>query len=88
MSGRWWEVFVEGDDRTLGDIKCVKYTLHPTFPEPVRTVCRRGSQSGRGFPLSSNGWGTFNVGVEVTFNDGDARYLTHELIFGSAAPRK
>jgi len=38
-SGRWnWTIFIDADAATLRQIKCVEYTLHPTFPNPVRTV--------------------------------------------------
>jgi transcription initiation factor IIF auxiliary subunit len=88
-SGRWdWQLFIEGDDKTLGEVKCVKYTLHPTFPNPVQTICARGSAGGRGFQLSSNGWGTFTAGVEIQFKDGDVRRLTHDLVFTNGAAQK
>jgi transcription initiation factor IIF auxiliary subunit len=81
--GQWdFEIFVEADDPTLARIRCVKYTLHPTFPDPVRTVCKRGDKPGRGFALAAHGWGTFVVGVEVTFDNGETRTLAHELKFG------
>ena len=88
-NGRWdWQIFIEGDDRTLAEVKCVTYTLHPTFPDPIRMVCAKGTVSGRGFQLSSNGWGTFSVGVDIQFKDGDVRRLTHDLVFTSGAARK
>jgi transcription initiation factor IIF auxiliary subunit len=59
--GRWaWSVFVDADAETLRQIECVEYTLHPTFPNPVRRVC---NQSKTGFALSTNGWGTFRLAV-------------------------
>lgn len=80
--GRWdWSVFIVSDDKNLEEVKCVEYTLHPTFPKPVRMICNRGSTPGRGFFLNSNGWGTFNVGIKVIFKDGDVRYLKHQLSF-------
>lgn len=88
-SGRWdWELFLETDGKTLSEIKCVKYTLHPTFPQPERLVCVPGSDPARGFPLASNGWGTFTVGVEIQFKDGDARRVAHDLAFAPLAPVK
>src|SRR6516165_7227020 len=39
-AGRWdWTIFVDADPNTLEQIDCVEYTLHPTFPNPVRKVC-------------------------------------------------
>jgi transcription initiation factor IIF auxiliary subunit len=79
---RWdWTVFIVADDETLDEIKCVEYTLHPTFPDPIRMICNRGSASGKGFFLNSNGWGTFSIGVKVVFKDGDIKYLKHKLSF-------
>lgn len=81
--GRWdWKVFVIADEKTLNEIKCVEYTLHPTFQNSVRRICRPGSLQGQGFSLSSNGWGTFTIGIEVLFRDGQSRFLKHELRFG------
>ncbi len=81
-SSQWnWTVYIASDDVTLNDVECVEYTLHPTFPDPVRRVCAKGSTRGEGFPLSSSGWGTFTIGVKVMFKDGDVRLLKHQLDF-------
>lgn len=76
-----WTVFIVSDDKTLSEVECVEYTLHPTFPNPVHEVCNKGSTSGRGFFLNASGWGTFSIGVKVIFRDGDVRYLEHQLSF-------
>jgi len=34
---------IQGSDNALDQIQCVKYTLHPTFPNPEREVCKRGT---------------------------------------------
>lgn len=81
---RWdWTVFLIADDKTLDDIHHVDYTLHPTFPDPVRRVSTRGTSPGKGFFLSSNGWGTFTIGIRVTFKDGEVAALTHTLTFAT-----
>jgi transcription initiation factor IIF auxiliary subunit len=81
---RWdWTVFLISDNKTLDDIQCVDYTLHPTFPDPVRKVCMRGTSPGQGFFLKSNGWGTFTIGIRVTFRDGEVAALTHTLTFAA-----
>ena len=78
-AGRWdWTIFVDAGPNTLKQIDCVEYTLHPTFPDPVRKVC--GQQETR-FALSSNGWGTFTVKVKITYKDGRVDNLEHELTF-------
>ena len=79
-NNRWnWTVFIRADDRTLGQINCVEYTLHPTFPNPVRTVCNRGQ--GYPFALSSNGWGTFTIRIRVFMASGEIVPLEHYLRF-------
>ena len=72
-----WTVFVEADDKTLSEIECVDYTLHPTFSDPVKTVCTRGNQ----FALTATGWGTFEVGVRIIFTDRTEQRLSHMLRF-------
>jgi transcription initiation factor IIF auxiliary subunit len=81
---RWvWTVFVSAPATVLREIRCVEYTLHPTFPDPVRRVCERGDPA-QPFALQSDGWGTFTIGVRVFFRSGETRALRHELRF--AAP--
>jgi transcription initiation factor IIF auxiliary subunit len=56
-------VFIVAEKAVLSGIKAVEYTLHPTFPNPVR--------QGRGpdFAITANGWGEFNSKVKITFKD-------------------
>jgi hypothetical protein len=78
---RWdWTIFVRASDDILNQINCVEYTLHPTFPNPVRTVCALGGKD-RAFALSSNGWGTFQIGVKIFLKNGQVINLTHPLKF-------
>lgn len=78
-AGRWnWTIFVEADSRTLQQIKCVEYHLHPTFPNPVRKVCNQPETK---FAYSTNGWGTFTVKVHILFEDGHKQVLEHPLVF-------
>lgn len=51
----WWEwgVYLDGPSTELDRIRCVEYTLRPTFPNPVRVVCDRP----RRFELVTRGWG-------------------------------
>lgn len=75
---RWdWTVFVDADPQTLAQISCVEYTLHETFPDPVRTSCTRENK----FALSSNGWGVFQIKVRVLYHDRSERRLSHMLTF-------
>ncbi len=78
---RWdWTVFIQASENILANIQCVEYTLHRTFHDPVRKVCVRGSGM-EAFALSTNGWGTFQIGVRVFFRDGRIKALTHNLTF-------
>jgi transcription initiation factor IIF auxiliary subunit len=81
---RWeWTVFVQASPETLNGIRCVEYTLHPTFPDPVRRQCALGDLRFP-FALTTNGWGTFEIAIKVLFKDGRERALKHMLVF--AAP--
>jgi transcription initiation factor IIF auxiliary subunit len=83
-AGQWaWTVFIAADEHTLGQIECVQYTLHPTYPDPIQKVCERGKQADVAFPYSNQGWGTFEVGIKVQLKGGSARYLSHMLRFES-----
>lgn len=70
-----WSVWVEGPDKDLDEIKRVEYTLHPTFPDPVRTSTARKSK----FKLSTAGWGVFPIYVRVERKDGSVVRLKHQL---------
>jgi len=77
--GRWaWKVFVDADAETLQRIECVEYTLHSTFPDPVRRVC---NQAKTRFALSTNGWGTFTIKVRIEYRDGRSDLREHQLVF-------
>ena len=78
--GRWdWTVFVRGPSSIVDKIQCVEYTLHPTFPNPVRSVCVRGKDNLQPFALSSNGWGEFTIMVRILFRDGKQQRLSYPL---------
>lgn len=79
---RWrWSLWIEGSDDDLDRVESVTYTLHPTFPEPIRTVSDRGSK----FQLRCSGWGIFRIPVRVRLKDGKTIELAHQLQF--AIPR-
>lgn len=73
---RWnWAVWLTGPTAELDQIDHVTYTLHPTFPNPVRKIhTRRG-----GFRLKSNGWGEFTIYIDVTRKNGEILQLSHDL---------
>jgi transcription initiation factor IIF auxiliary subunit len=76
-----WSLWIDGSDEDLDRIRSVTYTLHPTFPEPIRTVTDRASK----FQLRCSGWGIFRIPVTVRLKDGETIQLEHQLQF--AIPR-
>lgn len=77
-AGRYdWTVYIVADASALRAIDCVEYTLHPTFTNPKRKVCSGGGKYP--FALSESGWGEFNIGIKITFKNGDVRYLDYML---------
>ncbi len=76
-----WTIFVKGPEDVLEKIEYVEYTLHPTFPDPVRIVNQRG-HGPYAFPLTTAGWGTFTIKVKVYYRDGTYQHLSHLLRFG------
>jgi hypothetical protein len=79
--GLWnWTVFIQGSNDDLDWVQCVEYTLHPTFSDPIQTVCQKGIAS-RAFALSGSAWGTFEVRIRLIMTDGGQQQLTHNLRF-------
>jgi transcription initiation factor IIF auxiliary subunit len=73
---RWkWAVWIEGTNTDLDEIKEVTYKLHPTFPNPLRTVSDRSTK----FMLESSGWGTFTIHVKVLLKGGSVLTLKRDL---------
>ncbi len=70
-----WKVFVNADPETLAKIDSVTYFLHPTFPNPVRTV----SDASTGFALETKGWGEFEIGAKIQFKDGSTENTSYML---------
>jgi transcription initiation factor IIF auxiliary subunit len=79
-----WTIFLTGPKGVLDTVSYVEYTLHPTFPNPVRRV-NQTTDPRYPFGLTTSGWGTFNVGIKVVFKNGQVRNLTHSLQFVSAS---
>ena len=78
-AGRWtWTIFVDADPETLRQIRCVEYTLHPTFPDPVRKVCNQPETK---FAHSTKGWGIFTVKVNILYKNGRIEAREHPLVF-------
>jgi transcription initiation factor IIF auxiliary subunit len=70
-----WCVFADAGPAELEDIAAVEYTLHPTFPDPIRKSRDRADR----FALYSNGWGEFAVKIEVQPKTGKPYSLTYNL---------
>lgn len=73
----WWEwsVWIEGPEGELDEIKSVEYTLHPSFPNPVRTIVDRPSK----FRLKTAGWGVFTIYAKAAHQNGEQTLLEHDL---------
>ena len=76
-----WSLWIEGSGEDLDRIESVTYRLHPTFPDPIRTVTNRASK----FQLRCSGWGIFRIPVEVRLKDGKTIKLAHDLQFSFPA---
>lgn len=73
---RWkWAVWIDGPTEKIDEIDHVEYILHPTFPQPVRTVRERSTN----FRLESSGWGEFMIHAKITTKNGQLLDLEHWL---------
>lgn len=77
-----WEVHLEGENDEVDQIKYVEYTLHETFPNPVRRKYDRASR----FKLDALGWGTFPLYVRIHYKDVKRKDDYHELALRFDAP--
>lgn len=75
-----WTAYVVADEEDLNKIKCVVYTLHPTFPDPVQRVCGTDNRK-YPFGLTVSGWGSFNLRTKVEFKDGSSKEIVHRVDF-------
>jgi transcription initiation factor IIF auxiliary subunit len=62
----------------LDDIKTVEYTLHPTFPDPVRLIKDKATR----FALLSAGWGAFQINAKAILITGELIETNHNLRLG------
>jgi transcription initiation factor IIF auxiliary subunit len=70
-----WCVFVDESSNIINSIKSVEYTLHPTFPDPIRLIESKSSK----FALFSSGWGGFFIKTRVNYEDGSASTASYSL---------
>lgn len=81
---RWkWSISLDATPEKLDTVKKVVYHLHPTFPNPVVEKTNRKAN----FKLSTSGWGTFVVRVEIHYKDGRVEELRHRLTFKHDTPK-
>lgn len=70
-----WCVFVDDSAEVINTIRAVEYTLHPSFPDPIRLVEDKASR----FALFSAGWGGFSIKIRVIFIDDSSLSTTYFL---------
>ncbi|HEY9250834.1 MAG TPA: pYEATS domain-containing protein [Rariglobus sp.] len=70
-----WSVWLAGPDADLDRLKAVRYRLHESFPNPVRTVTDRGTN----FRLDASGWGEFMIYADALTVEGAEVPLRHWL---------
>jgi len=80
-SNYWnWGIYVVASEEALAGIRSVVYTLHPSFPNNIRAVHRKGDGK-YPFELKTAGWGTFTIRVRVFFKDSSFQEFDHHLKF-------
>jgi hypothetical protein len=72
-----WSIYVDADDAVLDQIDSVHYGLHETFNPRQRIVRDRHSQ----FRLTMQGWGIFEIAIEIIFKDGSKVETSYHLLF-------
>jgi transcription initiation factor IIF auxiliary subunit len=70
-----WCVYVDGDKEVMDHIQSVEYRLHPTFPDPLRTITQKQDR----FALFSSGWGGFVIRTRVKLSDGSEETGSYTL---------
>lgn len=70
-------LYLEGPH--LPYVKSVTYTLHRTFPNPVRTIAR--TPSNPTCALETWTWGLFDVPVEIEDKSGNRYQLVHSMSY-------
>jgi hypothetical protein len=79
IEGRLWDwaVWLDGPSAELDDVEEVTYTLHSSFPDPLRRVTDRDTN----FRLAARGWGEFRLAARLRKKDKTEEKLRHWLRF-------
>ena len=72
----WW-LWIEANEEDLDKIRDVTYYLHSTFKEPIRSITDRSTN----YKLTTSGWGTFVIKIEINLKSGVIVKLEHQLKF-------
>ncbi len=70
-----WKVFMDEDDETLDSVASVDYLLHPTFPDPLKTIDNPTAK----FCLSGSGWGMFAIQISIALKSGETAHQKYVL---------
>ena len=70
-----WSVWIDATDEELDEIEYVEYTLHPTFPKPVREISDRSTK----FRLETSGWGNFTIYAKAFLKNGETVPMNTDL---------
>ena len=79
-----WEIHFDELSQRLAEIKSVTYVLHPTFPNPEKTVSNKQDQ----FMLRGRGWGSFQVKIIINLENGESITQYHWLDISAASIMK
>ena len=82
----WWHWSVFLDDDGSGDLEQVEYVdyvLHPTFPNPRRTIRDPKTR----FKLTTSGWGTFSIRAFVHTKSNEIIRREHYLVLKNNPPQ-
>jgi hypothetical protein len=73
-----WSIWIESGKENISKIDYVEYLLHSTFKNRLREV----NSHSDGFLLSSNGWGEFEIHINIILKSGKTIQLKHWLKLG------
>lgn len=73
---KWhWAVKLEGPAELVHKVACVKYELHDTYTNPVRTV----NDAKTNFALEADSYGVFEIRATIVLYSGGMLKCSHTL---------